>query len=487
MNSPTSDVEKRPEDASNGSEARADLDEEWTEQEEKQALRQLDLSLMSLLFVLYMLSYIDRSNLGSAYVAGMGKSWGITSRQYSWIIIVYYITYPLGHVFIPLWKLLNLPLWVTFMAIGWGAMSMLQAATTNFGGMIVCRSLLGLFEAGFSPAVPLYLSFFYNKREIGLRYGLYLSAAPLANSFATALAYGIVQARTALEGWQLLFIIEGLPTIIVALFTYFYLPNSPSECRFLTPRQNYIINARSVKARGDTAKGKLNTHAALAALRDPKCYCWAVLFFCCDIAFGSLPAYLPTMVKDMGYTAVNAQGLSAPPYLVAFFVCVGACFLSDRAGRRGVFLAASFCVSGTGFVVLATVEAVAVRYFAIFLVCAGVFPGIALNCVWLTDNQGGFTKRGFGLAFGGMVGHTGSIVGGFIFPAEQGPRYVKGMWICAGTMFAGVCMALGLSLGLWLVNRRRDRVYGERRTGDESLPAEVETVGDAHPMYRYVL
>lgn len=56
-----------------------------------------------------MLSYIDRSNLGSAYVAGMGKSWGITSRQYSWIIIVYYITYPLGHVFIPLWKLLNLP------------------------------------------------------------------------------------------------------------------------------------------------------------------------------------------------------------------------------------------------------------------------------------------------------------------------------------------------------------------------------------------
>lgn len=389
------------------------------------------------------------------------------------------------------------------MAIGWGAMSMLQAATTNFGGMIVCRSLLGLFEAGFSPAVPLYLSFFYNKREIGLRYGLYLSAAPLANSFATALAYGIVQARTALEGWQLLFIIgqstyppdfpptdpptrkEGLPTIIVALFTYFYLPNSPSSCRFLTARQNHIINARSVKARGDTAKGALNTHAALAALRDPKCYCWAVLFFCCDIAFGSLPAYLPTMVKDMGYTSVNAQGLSAPPYLVAFFVCVFACFASDRAGRRGVFLAASFCVSGTGFVVLATVEAVAARYFAIFLVCAGVFPGIAINCVWLTDNQGGFTKRGVGLAFAGMVGHTGSILGGFIFPAEQGPRYIKGMWICAGTMFAGVCMALGLSLGLWMVNRRRDRVHGER--ADESLPAEVETKGDAHPMYRYVL
>lgn len=191
------------------------------------------------------------------------------------------------------------------------------------------------------------------------------------------------------------------------------------------------------------------------------------------------------MVKDMGYTAVNAQGLSAPPYLVAFFVCVGACFASDRAQLRGCFLAAAFCVSGAGFVVLATVEVVAVRYFAIFLVCAGVFPGIALNCVWLTDNQGGFTKTGVGLAFAGMVGHTGSIVGGFIFPAEQGPRYIKGMWICAGTMFLGVCTALMVSLGLWMVNRRRDRVHGERT--DESVPAEVETMGDAHPMYRYVL
>lgn len=104
-------------------------------------------------------------------------------------------------------------------------MSMLQAATTNFGGMIVCRSLLGLFEAGFSPAVPLYLSFFYNKREIGLRYGLYLSAAPLANSFATALAYGIVQARTALEGWQLLFIIGQFNPHAQTLATQTFLMN----------------------------------------------------------------------------------------------------------------------------------------------------------------------------------------------------------------------------------------------------------------------
>ncbi|KAL1623750.1 hypothetical protein SLS54_004211 [Diplodia seriata] len=464
------------ESVSNASDDRNGFREEWTEEEEKQALKQLDLSLMTLLFVLYLLSYVDRSNLGSAFVAGMGRSWGITSNQYSWIIIVYYITYPLE------WQL-----WVTLMALGWGAMSMFQAATTNFAGMLVCRALLGIFEAGFSPAIPLYLTFFYNKREMGLRYGLFLSAAPLANSFATALAYGIVQARTALEGWQLLFVIEGLPTIVVALFTYFYLPNSPSECRFLTARQNRIVHARSAKARGDAGAGKgaLDRRLALAALRDPKCYAAAILFFCCDIGFGSLPAYLPTMVRDMGFTAVNAQGLSAPPYLVAFAVCIGACFASDRAQNRGAFLAACFCVGGAGFVVLAAVEAVALRYFAVFLVCAGVFAGIALNCVWLTDNQGGSTKRGVGLALAGMVGHAGSVLGGFIFPAEEGPRYFRGMWICAGCMFLGACTAMVLSLSLWLVNRRRDRLHGKSTPDD--APAEVESLGDGHPMYRYVL
>jgi MFS family permease len=93
------------------------------------------------------------------------------------------------------------------MAFSWGSLSMIQAAVTSQAGLMTIRFLIGIFEAGFVPAVALYLTFFYHRREMGLRYGLFISFSPLASCFASALAYGIVQAKTSLENWQLLFII----------------------------------------------------------------------------------------------------------------------------------------------------------------------------------------------------------------------------------------------------------------------------------------
>ena len=93
------------------------------------------------------------------------------------------------------------------MAIGWGSMSMIQAATTNFAGIMALRFLIGAFEAGYVPAVALYMTFFYHRSEMGLRYGLFIAFSPLASCFASALAYGIVHAKTSVKTWQLLFLI----------------------------------------------------------------------------------------------------------------------------------------------------------------------------------------------------------------------------------------------------------------------------------------
>jgi MFS family permease len=86
-------------------------------------------------------------------------------------------------------------------------MSMIQAATTNFAGIMSLRFLIGAFEAGYVPAVALYMTFFYHRQEMGLRYGLFISFSPLASCFASALAYGLVHADTAVENWQLLFLV----------------------------------------------------------------------------------------------------------------------------------------------------------------------------------------------------------------------------------------------------------------------------------------
>lgn len=266
---------------------------------------------------------------------------------------------------------------------------------------------------------------------------------------------------------------------------YIYLPASPRECVFLDARQNDIIAARAIKGRGNDQQGKLNFKQVFAAFYDYKNYLQAVIIFCLNTAFGSLPAYLPTILTSMGFTSLRAQGLSACPYLTAFVICVLVSFFSDRVQTRGIFVMVFSAVGAAGYIILATVHTTGVRYFATFLVCAGVFPAVALTFTWVTDNQGSASKRGAGLAIFGMVGQCGPILGARLFPKTNGPYYEKGMWVCCGVLLFASCVAAILSLSLRWQNRQRDLKHG--KSDIDHIPEDIADIGDAHPMYRYVL
>lgn len=202
-------------------------------------------------------------------------------------------------------------------------------------------------------------------------------------------------------------------------------------------------------------------------------------------AFAALPAFLPTIIEDIGYSSVQAQGLSAPPYLASYFVCLSASFLSDRAGNRSYFLSALSTVGAIGYLVQSLVKDGAVRYFATYLICAGVFPAVALTFTWVTDNQESASKRGAGLIIFGMVGQAGSIAGSRFFPKEEGPFYIKGMAISAGLLFFAAILAQVLRLMLFMDNKRRDRIYGTMQSTDMSN--DVANAGDGHPGFRFIL
>jgi MFS family permease len=116
--------------------------------------------------------------------------------------------------------------------------------------MMALRFLMGVFEAGFGPGVPYLLSFFYRRHELGLRCGMFLSAAPLANAFAGALAYGITSGHSALANWRLLFLVEGLPTCLAALLAWFCVPDSAVDAKFLTEEEKEVARARSLQQSG---------------------------------------------------------------------------------------------------------------------------------------------------------------------------------------------------------------------------------------------
>lgn len=139
--------------------------------------------------------------------------------------------------------------------------------------MMAARFFLGLFEAGYGPGIPYLLSFFYLRHEIGLRIGIFLSAAPLATCFAGALAYGITSNKhPAIANWRLLFLVEGLPTIVASVVTFFLLPDSPEKASFLTEEEKVIARARGVRqvGNGGHEREQVNIKDITGALLDPK-------------------------------------------------------------------------------------------------------------------------------------------------------------------------------------------------------------------------
>lgn len=108
---------------------------------------------------------------------------------------------------------------------------------------MACRVFLGMSEAMYGPGVPLYLSYFYPRDRIGFRHGIFLSGSALANAYGGVLGYGLSHIRGSVAPWKILFIIEGLPTVILAGAAWFYIPDSINTARFLTKREKDVANS----------------------------------------------------------------------------------------------------------------------------------------------------------------------------------------------------------------------------------------------------
>ncbi|KAK3998368.1 mfs transporter [Cladorrhinum sp. PSN332] len=414
---------------------------------EKSLRRKFDRTLMVLVFCSYLLAFLDRSNIGNAEAAGMSEELGFGDDKFQWLLTIFYIPYIVFEVLAVMWKLVPPHIWAGPMVLIWGLASTLQATAHNWEGLMACRWILAMAEAGFAPGVPYLLSFFYRRGELGLRIGIFFSAAPLATTFAGALAYGITSGHTAISPWRLLFLVEGAPTLVLAIVLFFYLPDSPDTAKFLSPGEKEVARSRAILQSGQEGKarlGSINKKEVIAAFESLQTVIPALMYFSCNVSFSSLPIFLPSILNSMGFSKIEAQGLTAPPYFLAFLVCIGTTYLGDRTQQRGVIIMVLSVIGGTGYILLATNTSLAVRYVGVFLAASGVFPAIANILPWTLNNQGTDTKRGVGIAILNVIGQCGPLLGTRLFPASAKPFYFEGMTVCAAFMFFNALLAAGL-------------------------------------------
>ncbi|RDW93745.1 putative MFS transporter [Aspergillus mulundensis] len=455
---------------------------------EARVVRKLDLRVPTLLGFLYLLALLDRSNIGNARIAGMEEDLSLHGNQYSWLLTIFYISYTLFEPLALMWKLMPPHRWAAITAMTWGIAATCQAAVQNWSGLMALRFILGAAEAAFGPGSPYLLSFFYGRRELGLRCGLFVSAAPLANTFAGALAYGITSGHALLANWRLLFLVEGAPSLVAAFLAWFYLPDHPSSARFLTEEEKDVARARSLRRSGEGERVEgVNWKELAQTLLDVKPWITAFMYFSCNVSFSSLPVFLPTILEDMGFESIHAQGLTAPPFFVSFLFSIGTTWLADRFQQRGLTIVCFSLVGTVGYVLLAACTSVGVRYFGVFLAAAGVFPCIANILPWVLNNQGSDSRRGMGIVILNIIGQCGPFLGTNVFPTSDGPRYIRGQSICAAFMFFNAILALSLRFLLSWENKRLDRKYGPQ--SESAAQQKGQAVGEENygSGFRYVL
>ncbi|KAL5382482.1 hypothetical protein DPSP01_006581 [Paraphaeosphaeria sporulosa] len=447
----------------------------YTPTESARVRRKLDTHLVAFLALLYSLSFLDRSNIGNARIAGLVDDLRLTDSQYEWLLWAFYITYIAFEWMTLLYRVVPAHIYISLCIAAWGVLASLQAAATSFPVLVVLRGLLGVSEAAFGPGVPFYLSFFFRREELALRTGLFISASPLSASFAGLLAWGITKAGESgpVSPWRLLFLIEGFPSVLVAVWAWDFVPDGPGTAGWLSGREREVAVARVRDADEDDHDGDaeiegkhalttpqphgLDSHAVFLTLKDPKCYLTAFMFFAANVAFASLPVFLPTILRDMGHTALTAQALTAPPYLFAFVVVLLTAYLSDRHQSRAFYIILHALLATTGYATLAllglfNISAPTLRYLALFPATSGFFAAITIIITWTLNNQASASAKGTGVAVMNVIGQTGPLLGTSVFPTRDAPFYVSGMSICACSMLLVALLAGALRWHLARLN-----------------------------------
>lgn len=452
----------------------------YTPDEERRVRRKLDTRLVLFVALLYLFSFLDRSNIGNAKIAGLTDDLRLSDNQYEWLLTAFYIMYILFEWMTLCFKIFPPHIYIACCVCAWGVLASLQSLATSWAYLLVIRALLGIGEAAF-VGIPFYLSFFFRREELALRVGLFIAAAPLATTFASSLAWAIVRFgdSTGIASWRLLFLIEGFPACLVAVLAWYWIPDAPATARWLNAREKKIATLRmrqesaannlSEKSGSQSSvprhKRKFKWGEVFKTLKDPKSYLTAGMFFCCNVAFSSMPVFLPTIVNSMGFSRLASQGLSAPPFLFAFVIVLVTAFVSDRMKSRSIPMMFHASLALLGYI-MATVAGIlqtgpTLRYMAVFPICAGFFSAVTIVITWTVNNQASDEGKGTGMAVLNVIGQMGPLVGTRLYPDRDAPYFVTGMAVCAGAMTVVFILALALRIVLKRENRERLTAWQE--------------------------
>ena len=417
-------------------------------------MRKVAWRLSPFLGLLYFINYLDRSNIGFAAPHGMNEALGFDSSAYGLASGLFFIGYLILEV--PS----NLALhrfgarrWIARIMVSWGIVASLMAFVPNAGSMYALRFLLGIAEAGFFPGIILYLTYWFPKRQRAKAVALFMVAVPLSSVIGSPLSAWLISSGHRvlfdLDGWRFMFLIEGIPAIVIGVLCWFYLTDRPHQARWLAEDERDWLQREMDTEHEQTAR---RYHVPLRkSLTQPRI--WALAFVYFGIVYGlyAVGFFLPTIIAGFSETfdtnfSILQQGLIvAIPYA---FGCVAMVLWSrhgDRTRERVWHVALPAIIGGIAIPIALYLGSPFTTMIAVTVCTMGICA--ALPTFWpLPTMFLSGAAAAAGIALINSIGNTAGFLGPYItgWLTDWTGTEKLGLWVVGIVMVAAGVVAVAL-------------------------------------------
>jgi len=355
---------------------------------ETSTIRAISWRLIPFLVLAYLFSYLDRVNLGFSALT-MNAELNFTPLNFAWGAGIFFIGYFIFEVPSNLaLEKFGASRWIARIMVTWGIISALMAAVSGVWSFYTLRFLLGVAEAGFFPGIILYLTYWYPAQYRARFLAAFAVAVPVSTVIGAPISGFLLglDGVWGLKGWQWLFIIEGLPSVLLGIVTWFYLTDRPEHATWLTAQQKAWLASR---LNAEVAAKQAAKHMTLReALTSSKVIMLSLIYFCFVAALYGMQFWLPQIVKAFGLTNAQTGFVTAIPYLFGTVAMILWARRSDFTRERVFHVGAPFflialALGASAYITDPTMTMVVLTLAAIGIFCIfGVFW--TLPTAWLS-------------------------------------------------------------------------------------------------------
>ncbi|MDH0746869.1 MFS transporter [Pseudomonas sp. GD03842] len=416
-----------------------------TDAEGEKLLRRVLLRIVPFIFICYVISYLDRTNVGFAAIS-MNKDLGLTATLFGWAAGLFFFGYFIFEI--PsnlLMQRFGARVWIARIMITWGLISIGTAFATGPISFSIMRFLLGVAEAGFTPGVYLYFTYWFPGKWRAKATAAFLLGIPTANIFGSPLSGWLLDMHgvLGLKNWQFLLVAEALPAVLLGIACLFVLVDTPAKARWLSAREKAWLDNKLSSEQASISASHGNT--LRGALTNPKVFVLAAINFCCIVGSIGIGIWMPQIIKSLGMENSTVGLVAALPYILGAICMTVWARLANRSKQRLPYVVSALSLAAVSLVAAGLTDHPVLKVACLAMAVASnlSFQATfwAIPSTFLTGRAaaGGLALI---VSIGNLGGFAGPFMIGLIKDATQ--SFSVPFYAVASILMLGACLMLWL-------------------------------------------